>query len=182
MPCIYCMWLITLLHKPQYSIYILIWFEIRLAKISIPANMSTTAPIIMETPPTLLVTPQSKRKFSFPVNTIHSTVLLGADVSLMSARRRLSNVSDAVSRKLSNTIGWKVAAVPAPEIITQGKCLCGQYVRGRLKRSGVYNKKMGLHRMRSFIGTSSIHVVRDVYPALNNVSAFRTDFYLPYIY
>lgn len=136
------------------------------------ANMSSTttaAPTIMETP-TLLVTPQPKRKFSFPVNTLHSSVLLGADVSLMSARRRLSNVSDAVSRKLSNTIGWKVAAVPAPEIITQGKCLCGQYVRGRLKRSGVYNKKMGLHRMRSFIGTSSIHVVRDVYPALNNVS------------
>lgn len=129
----------------------------------------------METP-TLLVTPQPKRKFSFPVNTLHSSVLLGlgtGDVSIMSARRRLSNVSDAVSRKFSNTIGWKVAAVPAPDIITQGKCLCGQYVRGRLKRSGVYNKKIGLHRMRSFIGTSSIHVVRDVYPALNNVSTLR---------
>lgn len=121
----------------------------------------------------LTASPQIKRKFSFPV-ALHSSNLLGATgpdgtAGILSARRRLSNVSDVVSRKLSHTIGWKTANIPAPEIITQGKCLCGQYIRGRLKRAGIYNKKLGLHRMRSFIGTPSIHVVREVYPALNCV-------------
>lgn len=120
----------------------------------------------------LSASPQTKRKFSFPA--LHSSNLLGATgpegtVGILSARRRLSNVSDVVSRKLSHTIGWKTTNIPAPEIITQGKCLCGQYIRGRLKRAGMYNKKLGLHRMRSFIGTPSIHVVREVYPALNCV-------------
>lgn len=123
----------------------------------------------------------TKRKFSFPNTLLVAGVVVGGgggsasaggeSTGILSARRRLSNVSDVVSRKLSNTIGWKAAPIPAPEIITQGKCLCGQYIRGRLKRAGVYNKKLGLHRMRSFIGTSSIHIVREVYPALNSVSA-----------
>lgn len=111
---------------------------------------------------------ESKRKFSFPV-TLHSSSLLG-DVSTVSARRRLSNVGDAVSRKLSNTIGWKVPPIPTQDIVTQGKCLCGQYIRSRLKRSGVFNKKLGLQRIRSIIGTPSIHVVREVFPALNYAS------------
>lgn len=120
---------------------------------------------------TNLSTPQTKRKFSFPI-ALHSTSLLGGDVGILSARRRLSNVSDVVTRKLSNTIGWKTS-IPTQEIIAQGKCLCGQYIRSRLKRTGIYNKKLGLHRMRSFIGTPSIHVVREVYPALNCVSNYR---------
>lgn len=110
--------------------------------------------------------PESKRKFSFPV-VLHSSSLL----SEVSARRRFSNVSDVVSRKLSNTIGWKLpSVVPTQDIVTQGKCLCGQYIRFRLKRSGLFNKKLGLQRIRSIIGTASIHVVRDVFPALNFVS------------
>lgn len=119
--------------------------------------------------------PSSSRKYSFPLGqALHSTAagLLSADVALLSARRRISNVSDAVSRKLSNTIGWKTPAVPAPDIITQGRCLCGQYVRGRLRKAGVHTKKMGLHRMRSFVGSTTAAVVRDVYPALSSVSTF----------
>lgn len=111
--------------------------------------------------------PESKRKFSFPV-ALHSSSLLG-DVSTLSARRRLSNVGDVVTRKLSNTIGWKVPPIPTQDIVTQGKCLCGQYIRSRLKRSGVFNKKLGLQRIRSIVGTPSIHVVREVFPALNYV-------------
>lgn len=123
----------------------------------------------------------------------HST----ENILSISARRRFSNVSDVVSRKLSNTIGWKIpppTPVPTQEIgvvinvwwrrewielthysscslfvVTQGKCLCGQYIRHRLKRSGVFNKRLALQRIRSIIGTPSVHVVREVFPALNYV-------------
>lgn len=98
----------------------------------------------------------------------HST----ENILSISARRRFSNVSDVVTRKLSNTIGWKIPMpmpVPTQDIVTQGKCLCGQYIRYRLKRSGVFNKRLALQRIRSIIGTPSVHVVRDVFPALNYV-------------
>ncbi|XP_053680321.1 bcl-2-related ovarian killer protein-like [Anopheles nili] len=132
----------------------------------------------------------TRRKFSFPAN-LHSTALLGfpemgrdgiggglgltggaslsASSTALSARRRLSNVSDVVTRKLSSTIGWKQPILPSQDIITQGKCLCGQYIRCRLKRSGVFNRKLGLQRIRSIVGTPSIHVVREVFPALLSV-------------
>lgn len=117
----------------------------------------------IQTPSERLIPPQRRRKFSFPA-TMHSMPLL--EPPQTSARRRLSNVSDAVTRKLSTTIGWKVAQIPAQDIITQGKCLCGQYIRRRLKRSGLFNRKLGLQRIRSIIGTSTVTVVRDVFPAL----------------
>lgn len=60
----------------------------------------------------------NRRKFSFPA-TLHSSSIL--EVNTISARRRLSNVSDAVTRKLSYTIGWKSAQIPAQDIITQVK-------------------------------------------------------------
>ena len=133
----------------------------------------------MDLPPTVTITssaaykerpvlnPYAKRKFSFPIS-LHASALLSESTSL-SARRRLSNVSDAVTRKLSSSIGWSKSAVPR-EIILQGKCLCSQYIRLRLKRSGIYNKKLGLQRLRSIVGTSSVHVVRDIFPALLVVS------------
>ncbi|XP_023296997.2 bcl-2-related ovarian killer protein isoform X2 [Lucilia cuprina] len=106
---------------------------------------------------------QSRRKFSFPA-TLHSTSLL--EVNQNSTRRRLSNVSDVVTRKLSYTIGWKAAQIPAQDIITQGRCLCGQYIKRRLRRSGLFNKKLGLQRIRSILGTSTMSVVREVFPAV----------------
>lgn len=115
-----------------------------------------------------LLAPHARRKFSYPISLHASTVLLN-DVSSISARRRLSNVSDVVSRKLSSTIGWKSPPIPTNDIIMQGKCLCGQYIRSRLKRSGIFNKKLGLQRLRSIIGTPAAHVVREVFPALNYV-------------
>ncbi|XP_052872248.1 bcl-2-related ovarian killer protein-like [Anopheles cruzii] len=138
---------------------------------SLPSMDRLSAPIL------------TRRKFSFPAN-LHSTALLGfpeiggggsgttslsASSTALSARRRLSNVSDVVTRKLSSTIGWKQPALPSQDIITQGKCLCGQYIRCRLKRSGVFNRKLGLQRIRSIVGTPSIHVVREVFPALLSV-------------
>ena len=37
------------------------------------------------------------------------------------------------------------------EIVNQSKSLCGQFIRIRLKRNGVQNKRMGLQRLRSML-------------------------------
>lgn len=66
-----------------------------------------------------LLQSQSRRKFSFPA-TLHSAALLEVG-QRETTRRRLSNVSDVVTRKLSYTIGWKAAQIPAQDIITQVK-------------------------------------------------------------
>ncbi|XP_069692803.1 bcl-2-related ovarian killer protein isoform X2 [Periplaneta americana] len=108
--------------------------------------------------------PPQRRKFSFPAS-LHSSLLGLAGAGSAdggSTRRRFSNVSDAVSRKLSNTIGWRTTPVPTQEVVEQGKSLCGQYIRNRLKRSGVFNRKCGLQRL----GSSGGGVVRDVFPEL----------------
>lgn len=145
---------------------------------SLDPNNSTSASM---TTPNLLERPSNlnRRKFSFPAS-LHTAHLLSADPnstlglnltnsSAISARRRLSNVSDVVTRKLSNTIGWKSPQIPAQEIIAQGKCLCGQYIRSRLKRAGVFNRKLGLQRIRSIVGTPTIQIMREVFPALSFV-------------
>lgn len=62
-------------------------------------------------------------------------------------RRRFSNVSDAVTRKISTTIGWRSINVEA--VVMQAKCLATQYIRSRLKRAGLLHKKLGLQRLRS---------------------------------
>ncbi|XP_058983551.1 bcl-2-related ovarian killer protein homolog B [Musca domestica] len=53
------------------------------------------------------------------------------------------------------------------EIINQGKCLCGQYIRARLRRAGVLNRKV-IQRMRSLLEPSS-EIVYEVFPALNSM-------------
>ncbi|XP_065163484.1 bcl-2-related ovarian killer protein homolog A-like isoform X2 [Atheta coriaria] len=109
------------------------------------------------------------RKLSFPA-ALHANLLGIAPYAKpneenLHAKRRFSNVSDAVSRKLS-TIGWRMPSVPPEEVIAQGRVLCGQYIRNRLKRSGIFSKKLGLYRLRSMVGTSSALIVRDVFPGL----------------
>ncbi|XP_022226499.2 bcl-2-related ovarian killer protein homolog B isoform X1 [Drosophila obscura] len=111
-----------------------------------------------------LLQAQNRRKFSFPA-TLHSASLLEVG-QRETTRRRLSNVSDVVTRKLSYTIGWKAAQIPAQDIITQGRCLCGHYIKRRLRRSGLFNKKLGLQRIRSILGSTSMGIVRDVFPAV----------------
>lgn len=124
----------------------------------------------------LLPVAETKRKFSFPI-ALHSSSLL-SEPNTFSARRRFSNVSDVVTRKLSSTIGWKLPVViPTQDLVTQGKCLCGQYIRNRLKRSGLFTKKLGLQRLRSIIGTPSAHIVREVFPALNHVRVYSIFMY-----
>ncbi|XP_059608862.1 bcl-2-related ovarian killer protein [Phlebotomus argentipes] len=132
--------------------------------------MSGKTPLEASYPDRLATPPPTKRKFSFPANLTSNLLAVDPAVgAASSARRRLSNVSDVVTRKLSNTIGWKAPPIPSHDIITQGRCLCYQYVRSRLKRAGVFTRKLGLQRVRSILGTSSIEVIREVFPALNYV-------------
>lgn len=130
-----------------------------------------------------------KRKLSFPAS-FHSNILgsktftdinassinssnnnsgnhhltVTGDFGTSSSRRRFSNVGDAVSRKLSTTIGWKNQQLQTLEIVRDGKALCGQYIRCRLKRCRLFNKKCGLQRLRSAASLPEGYVVREVFP------------------
>ncbi|XP_046676689.1 bcl-2-related ovarian killer protein isoform X1 [Homalodisca vitripennis] len=112
--------------------------------------------------------PIQRRKFSFPA-TLHHNLLGLPETYHTTARRRLSNVSDAVSRKFSHTIGWRSSSVPTADIVAQGKTLCGQYIRCRLKRSNMFNRKYGLQRLRSAASLPGNYVVREVFPELLSI-------------
>lgn len=119
---------------------------------------------------TLQPPPVNRRKFSFPAALHHNLLGLSGAVpgAGSSARRRFSNVSDVVTRKFS-TIGWRTASVPTQDVISQGKTLCGQYIRCRLKRSGMFNRKCGLQRLRSVSSLPGGYVVREVFPELLSI-------------
>ncbi|XP_037090222.1 uncharacterized protein LOC119110486 [Pollicipes pollicipes] len=103
------------------------------------------------------------RKCSFP-STYHSAaqevrprrksshVVPSSDRMVSVPRRKFSNVSDVVARKLSTTIGWRTHNIT--DIVHQSKSLCSQYVRARLKRSGAFHRKLGLQRLSSL---ASLH-------------------------
>ena len=88
-----------------------------------------------------------------------------------SARRRFSNVSDVVSRKISHTIRWRTVSASVELTVSQGSSLCAQYIRNRLKRSGIFQRKLGLKRMRSAMLLPGAVVVGEVYPELISVGA-----------
>ncbi|CAD6241148.1 GSCOCG00009171001-RA-CDS [Cotesia congregata] len=90
-----------------------------------------------------------------------------------SARRRLSNVSDVVSKKISDTIGWRSLSTNVELTVMQGSVLCGQYIKNRLKRSGIFQKKLGLKRMRSgaIMSSEGLLVVSEVSPVLTSLGA-----------
>lgn len=83
------------------------------------------------------------------------------------ARRRFSNVSDAVTRKISTTIGWRSVNVEA--VVTQAKCLLTQYIRCRLKRAGLLHKKLGLQRLRSVANLAGGWEVCEVFPRVSGI-------------
>ncbi|XP_031850361.1 apoptosis regulator BAX isoform X2 [Nomia melanderi] len=85
-----------------------------------------------------------------------------------SARRRFS---DVVSRKISHTIRWRTVSASVELTVSQGSSLCGQYIRNRLKRSGIFHRKLGLKRMRSAMLLPGGAVVGEVYPELISVGA-----------
>jgi len=85
----------------------------------------------------------------FPASLNESKELI-SDLEIANRRyRRFSNVSDAVSRKLSTTIGWRTVSVQ--DIVSQSKSICSQFIRMRLKRNVVANKRLGLQRIRSMM-------------------------------
>ncbi|XP_014204471.1 bcl-2-related ovarian killer protein-like isoform X1 [Copidosoma floridanum] len=88
------------------------------------------------------------------------------------ARRRLSNVGDVFSRKISRTIGWRPNSVSVENTVNQGSQLCAQYIRHRLKRSGIFQRKSGLKRMGSakLLG-SDMALVNEVQHDLSAVGA-----------
>ncbi|KAG8035852.1 hypothetical protein G9C98_002978 [Cotesia typhae] len=70
-----------------------------------------------------------------------------------SARRRLSNISDVVSKKISDTIGWRSVSTNLELTVIQ--------------------KKLGLKRMRSggMMSSEGLVVVSEVSPVLTNLGA-----------
>ncbi|KAK9303736.1 hypothetical protein QLX08_004621 [Tetragonisca angustula] len=88
-----------------------------------------------------------------------------------SARRRFSNVSDVVTRKISHTIRWRTVSASIELTVSQGSSLCAQYIRNRLKRCGIFHRKLGLKRMRSAMLLPGGAVVGEVYPELVSVGA-----------
>ncbi|XP_012151089.2 uncharacterized protein LOC100876595 isoform X1 [Megachile rotundata] len=88
-----------------------------------------------------------------------------------SARRRFSNVSDVVTRKISHTIRWRTVSASVELTVSQGSSLCAQYIRNRLKRSGIFHRKLGLKRMRSVMLLPGGAVVGEVYPELISIGA-----------
>uniref|UniRef100_A0A182JDR9 Bcl-2 Bcl-2 homology region 1-3 domain-containing protein n=1 Tax=Anopheles atroparvus TaxID=41427 RepID=A0A182JDR9_ANOAO len=76
-------------------------------------------------------------------------------------------------------VGWTNKRSPihhlttSQDVINQGKCLCGEYIRARLKRSGLLNRKT-LQRLRNSMEECSAEagagvVVREAFPILNEM-------------
>ncbi|KAF4526895.1 hypothetical protein B566_EDAN014517 [Ephemera danica] len=147
----------------------------------VPRSMSVVdaSSVLPPLKTSLQVKSGARRKFSFPA-ALHSTLLGLHDpareqeaTAVASARRRFSNVSDAVSRKLSHTLvnlgqwrGSTVSTVSIREVSEQGRSLCAQYIRNRLKRSGLFSRKCGLQRLRSAANLPGGFVVSEVAPQL----------------
>nr|CAD7430736.1 unnamed protein product [Timema monikensis] len=127
---------------------------------------------------------QQRRKFSFPA-ALHSNLLglagsgNGAASEVSSAHHlRAAAFQQRQRRRLEETVQHNrladaarshTGALYSPEIVEQGKLLCGQYVRNRLKRSGVFNRKCGLQRLRTAASLPGGHVVREVFPELASI-------------
>ncbi|XP_053679153.1 bcl-2-related ovarian killer protein-like [Anopheles nili] len=80
--------------------------------------------------------------------------------------------------RVGGVVGWTNKRSPihhlttTQDVINQGKCLCGEYIRARLKRSGLLNRKV-LQRLRSSMEQCSALgggvVVREAFPILNGM-------------
>ena len=112
------------------------------------------------------------QQLQLPASLSESKELI-SDLEIANRRyRRFSNVSDAVSRKLSTTIGWRTISVQ--DIVNQSKSLCSQFIRVRLKRNGIANKRLGLQRLRSMMslqqtvsGPASLQGITEVFAQLH---------------
>ncbi|XP_073995062.1 bcl-2-related ovarian killer protein-like isoform X2 [Rhodnius prolixus] len=112
---------------------------------------------------------QNRRKFSSPASLLSPPL---PPPAAQAQPRRFSNVG-ITARKFSQTLGWggKVGAELTAEIVDQGRALCAQYIRSRLKRTGIFSKKCGLQRLRSAATLPGGFVVRQVLPELISIGA-----------
>ncbi|XP_060518478.1 bcl-2-related ovarian killer protein-like [Cylas formicarius] len=121
--------------------------------------------------PSLVTSNRVRRKFSIPISLPPGGGLSPPVTEHAAFRRRFSNVGDVVTRKLSTTIGWRtgISGNPPQEIVAVGRAMCTLYVRTRLKRAGLFNRKLGLTRVRSVVGTldGCSNIVRDIFPCMS---------------
>ncbi|XP_066260409.1 bcl-2-related ovarian killer protein-like isoform X2 [Euwallacea similis] len=113
-----------------------------------------------------MTTSRPRRKLSIPVL---QQISSGTGDAQAAFRRRFSNVGDVVTRKLSTTIGWRTGITnPPAEVVAVGRGLCSLYVRTKLKKSGLFDKRLGLMRVRSALGgmIDCSNTVREVFPCL----------------
>ncbi|KAK9888716.1 hypothetical protein WA026_000943 [Henosepilachna vigintioctopunctata] len=105
------------------------------------------------------------RKFSTPA----ALSIDRLQLPVVPNKRRFSNVGDVVSRKLSTTIGWR-SSLPSQEIALTGRTLCILYLRNKLKRTGLFSRKIGLQRPRVIIGSLVIseNITKDIFQCLNH--------------
>lgn len=107
------------------------------------------------------------RKYSLPLQLQRRPSLSGYAAAVESAkddarRRKFSQVGQAVSHRLSTTIGWKVYPVSTQEVADQAKSLCGRYLRAKLRTCSAVHKKLGLQRLRSVSNMSVGYQTSDV--------------------
>lgn len=75
-------------------------------------------------------------------------------------------VSLSRANLLKKIVKVSLIVSPPEEVIAVGRGLCSLYIRTKLKKSGLFNKKLGLVRVRSAMGTmiTCSNVVREVFP------------------
>ena len=143
----------------------------RRRKMSVPVTLYRNAPRLSVSNPSGVGLPIFERipGQPNPMNLDIGDNLSNADPDAKGARlRRFSNVGSNVgdaARKLSTTIGWRTVSVQ--DIICQTKSLCGQYIRARLKRSGILHRKFGLQRMRSIANLPGGVIVCEIFSQLH---------------
>ena len=85
-----------------------------------------------------------ENRSSSSASNILDTISLGSRGS-----KRLSQVGIAVSHHLSQTIGWKSLA-SHQEVVEQAKCLCARFIRFKLRKDLLIQKRLNLQKLKSF--------------------------------
>ena len=143
----------------------------RRRKMSVPVALYGNAPRLSVSTPSGVGLPIFERipgqplPVSIETSDNLSNTTTGNNTKGGSRYRRFSNVGEAAARKLSTTIGWRTVSVQ--DIIVQTKSLCGQYIRARLKRSGIFHRKFGLQRMRSMANLQGGVIVCEIFGQLH---------------
>ena len=79
----------------------------------------------------------------------------------------------SIDRKfIEIAVDWKINQFICNDRL-QGKCLCGQLMRARLRRAGMLNRKV-TQRLRTILDIPESIEMRDVFPALNAVCEDKT--------